>query len=142
MEAFFIDLNIYGMSFMDKKLFFSVEIVFLLALFIVFEFSGNFFRLYDLFEAYDIVTHFLGGALVASVSIKFLFQYLKNYSYALNVVFTTGIGAVWEMVEFFLDLLFGFGLQNGLNDTMVDLMMVMSAAIIVNFIERWKAAKK
>lgn len=127
---------------MDKKMLFSIEIVFLLALFIVFEFSGNFFGLYDLFPAYDIVTHFLGGALVASVSIKFLFQFLKNYSYAVNVVFTTGIGAVWEMAEFFLDLFFGFGLQNGLNDTMTDMMMVFSAAIIVNFIESQKAANK
>ena len=46
------------------------------------------------------------------------------------------------MVEFFLDLLFGLGMQNGLNDTMVDMIMVMSAAIIVNFIEHWKAGKK
>ncbi len=127
---------------MDKKIVFSVEIVFLLVLFILFEFAGNAFGFYNLFPAYDIVTHFLGGALVSSVAIKFLYEYLKKYSYPVNIVFTTGIGAMWEMIEFLLDLLFGFGMQNGLNDTMVDLIMVMSAAIVVNFIEYWKTTRK
>ncbi len=113
---------------------FSKETIFLLVFALLGEIYGNVFGWYAIFPAFDIVTHFVGGALVASLAIKFLFKHLKHFSYFVNVVFTMGVGAFWEIIEFTADLLFHVGMQNGLNDTMVDMVMVTFAAIIINFI--------
>ncbi|MBI4044184.1 MAG: DUF2238 domain-containing protein [Candidatus Diapherotrites archaeon] len=113
---------------------FSRETVFLLLLALAGEIIGNVYGFYRLFPAFDIVTHFIGGALVSSIAVKFLYNKLHRHSYFVNVVFTLGIGAFWEITEFTADLLFGLGMQGSLNDTMVDLVMVGLAAIIVNSI--------
>lgn len=117
---------------------FSREVVFLLALSVAGEVLGNVWGFYRAFPAYDIVTHFVGGALVSSIAIKFLYRHLKHHSYVTNIVFTLGIGALWEILEFSLDLVFGLGMQPSLADTMVDLVMVTGAAIVVNFIYYYK----
>lgn len=113
---------------------FSRETVFLLILSLLGEVIGNVFGLYKAIPAYDIVTHFIGGALVSSLIIKYFYEKLGRQSFFINVFFTMGVGALWEIFEFFADLLFMKGMQNGLNDTMVDLIMVTSAAIIINLI--------
>lgn len=112
---------------------FSRETVFLLLLALTGEIIGNFYGFYKMFPAFDIVTHFVGGALVSSIAIKFLYNKLGTHSYFVNVVFTMGVGVLWEIIEFIADLLFNFGLQGSLNDTMVDMIMVTAAAIIINF---------
>jgi hypothetical protein len=119
---------------MNLKKYITRETVFLASFWAVFEFAGNAFRYYDSFPAWDILTHFLGGALVASVAIIFLLENLKKFSYRVNVIFTLGVGGAWEITEFLIDLAFGTHTQVGLNDTMVDLIMVFSAAVIVNLI--------
>ncbi|MDO8633715.1 MAG: DUF2238 domain-containing protein [archaeon] len=113
---------------------FSRETVFLLLLALAGEIIGNVYGFYRIFPAFDLVTHFVGGALVSSIAIKFLYNKLQRHSFFVNVVFTMGIGAFWEIIEFTADLLFHLGMQGSLNDTMVDLVMVASAAIIINFI--------
>ena len=112
----------------------STETIFLFVLFVLGEFFGNVFNLYRTLVAWDIVTHFVGGALVSSIVISFLHEYLKKYYYAVNVAITLGVGTAREIIEFLADKMFGLGLQPSLNDTMVDLIMVFSAAVIINLI--------
>ena len=115
--------------------------IFLLALFVLLEIAGTTLNFYNLHPGFDIVMHFLGGALLASLSVNFLAKHLKHYSYPVNIFFTTGIGAFWEIIEFFIDLLFGYMTQPSLRDTIVDLIMVFLAAIVVNLIHYLKMPK-
>lgn len=121
---------------------FSPETVFLLVLSITGEVVGNLFNFYRVFPAFDIATHFVGGALVSTIAIKYLYSKLQSHAYAINIVFTMGIGALWELIEFGIDLLLKTRMQNSLNDTMVDLAMVTLAAIIVNAIYSGKRKEK
>ncbi len=118
--------------------FFSKELVFLLIIAFSLEIIGNALGFYMVFEGYDIVTHFIGGALVSAFGIKILLPFLKQQAYFVNVVFTVGVGGFWEVTEFTLDLLFNLGLQSSLFDTMIDLVMVILAAIIINLIYFYK----
>lgn len=113
---------------------FSPQIIFLILLVVIGEVLGNVFGLYRSLAAFDIVTHFVGGALACHLAIKYLKQKFGKTTFTASVLITMGIGALWEIIEFFADLLFGLKMQGSLNDTMVDLIMVSSAAIIVNLL--------
>ena len=112
----------------------SRETKFLLAIFIAGEIMGNILGFHTSLREYDTFMHFVGGALVASLIAAFLIERLKQFSYAINVFVTLGAGAAWEIFEFSIDRFLGFHTQSGLEDTMIDLIIVFSAAIAVNII--------
>ena len=114
--------------------FFSRETLFLLVIFVSGELMGNILGFHKTLMEYDTFMHFVGGALVASLLATYLMEKLKGFSYAVNVFFTLGIGALWEVFEFMSDKFVGFTLQPSLEDTMVDLVVVFSAAVVVNLI--------
>lgn len=113
---------------------FSKERLFLLIIAVLLEILGNFLGFYNILAGYDLATHFIGGALVTTFAIEYFLANLKKHSYLINIVFTAGIGGLWEITEFLADTLFGWSLQRGLQDTIIDMIMVVSAAIIINFL--------
>jgi len=46
--------------------------------------------------------------------------------------FAFSLGALLEVIEFFVDIVFGFGLQNGVNDTMTDLIVNFFGVLCVS----------
>ncbi|HLC92462.1 MAG TPA: hypothetical protein VJH23_02025 [archaeon] len=113
---------------------FSRETLFLLVVFIVGEVMGNLLGFHQSLAEYDTFMHFVGGALVASLLATYLMEKLKGFSYTVNVFFTLGIGGIWEVFEFLGDKFLGFTLQPSAEDTMIDLIVVFSAAVVINVI--------
>ncbi|HLC79513.1 MAG TPA: DUF2238 domain-containing protein [archaeon] len=116
------------------KLVFSRESLFLLVVFVAGEIMGNLLGFHTTLPQYDVFMHFVGGALVSSVIINLLLERLEQYSYITNVFVTLGIGALFEIFEFCADVFFKTTTQPGLEDTMIDLIIVLAAAIIINTI--------
>ena len=99
---------------------------------------------YTLFYPYyDKVAHLISGtavALLGFLGVIFLDKYWKMtlttpFIIAFTIIFSVALGAFWEMYEFFVDMVFGGSLagpmQNGLNDTMFDMIFVLAGSIIV-----------
>ncbi|MEK6957890.1 MAG: hypothetical protein AABW99_02860 [archaeon] len=124
------------------KEFFSRETLFLLTIFIIGELMGVFLHFYDTLVEFDSVMHFIGGALVSSLLVSFLLAYLKKFYFAANVLITLGIGALWEIIEYFSDTLFGTVSQGSLGDTMLDLIVVLLASATINVIYWWRYIRK
>jgi hypothetical protein len=92
---------------------------------------------------YDKIAHIVSGTAVAVLGflgVIFVDKYLKMNLTPLFIVFFTiifgvALGAFWEMYEFLVDFFFGGSLagpmQNGLDDTMLDMMFVFAGSIIV-----------
>ena len=120
---------------------------------------GEGFRLYDSFPYYDKILHFsnsIGIAIfvfIAGYALFFAARPNVNMNFAALFVFFTalGIGALWEVIEYLGDKIFGFQSQGSpvddpLTDTMKDLIYDMlggalgalSAAI---FIKRERKAQ-
>src|SRR3989344_9294772 len=114
--------------------FFSRETLFLLVIFVSGELMGNILGFHKTLMEYDTFMLFVGGALVASLLATYLMEKLKGFSYTVNVFFTLGIGGIWEVFEFMSDKFVGFTLQPSLEDTMIDLIVVFSAAVVINVI--------
>lgn len=120
---------------------FGRETYFLLIVFIVGEIAGLTLGLYNPIHEFDLLMHFIGGMLVSSITIYFLLNHFKRFSFLANVLMTIGIGALWEIVEFLLDQLLGLSTQAGLFDTMTDLIIVLIAALIINGAYAWAHRK-
>lgn len=120
----------------------SRETAFLLVAFILGELAGQLLGFHEIVPEYDAIMHFVGGALVSSVIINFLVERLHQYSYITNVFATLGVGALWEIAEFAADAILGTALQPGLGDTMLDLIVVLSASVIINTIYWWRHVKR
>ncbi len=85
---------------------------------------------YRLFVWWAEVTHFLAGSLVAILVFSFL-VYINRISQNLHIpyhlillipilsVFTVGV--VWEISEFYFDIIFDRRIQSGLDDTVLDI---------------------
>ncbi|MCR4368531.1 MAG: hypothetical protein NUV67_01345 [archaeon] len=112
----------------------SPETKFAFVLLVIAEILNLVFDLYNLYVGYDVITHFIGGVLVATIMADFVKAYINDHAHALNVLVTVGIGALWELAEFATDMLTGWSLQFGLRDTMGDLLVVFCAALVVNAI--------
>lgn len=92
---------------------------------------------------YDKIAHIVSGTAVAVLGflgVIFVDRYLKMNLTPLFIIFFTiifgvALGAFWEMYEFLVDFFFGGSLagpmQNGLDDTMLDMMFVLAGSIIV-----------
>jgi len=115
-------------------------------------YTGNRFDLYHRFFMYDIILHFLSGILIVLTLYEVLFpqRMLKvtGLGYRLFIIALAGIAgaAVWEICEFFLDIIsgqdvqrnlldeweiFGCAWQNsGLKDTMNDIINGTAGALV------------
>ena len=114
-------------------------------------FLGNILELYNTTPAWDMVIHFLMGALIAVYSIYLLNGtiYKKDksrhnlfFTIVFMILFSVGIGALWEIWEFCGDIIFGLNSQRFLDasltplvgqqallDTMIDICMDTLGAI-------------
>lgn len=96
-----------------------------------------------LYPYYDKVAHLVSGttvALLGFLGVIFLDKYwgmklTTPFIIFFTIIFSVALGAFWEMYEFFIDNVFGGSLagpmQNGLNDTMWDMIFVFGGSIVV-----------
>jgi hypothetical protein len=126
----------------------QLDLLIVLALWI--HIAGEVTGRYYTIPHYDTIAHFASSLLVAFVAftaIYILDKYwdglkMDKYAMAYVVVVTTmAMGVVWEFFEWGIDLLFGFGAQWGLQDTMKDLLVdtiggIVMAIIGVNLIKK------
>lgn len=106
---------------------------------------GLFTRLYDWFPPLDVPTHFMGG-----VAITYFYRSLIRQAQGLvgdiphpvQVVFAftcTGTTTVfWEFYENFADRFLGTHMVRGLEDTIVDLILGVSGALVLSLLYRKK----
>ena len=137
------------------------------ALAILFVFSslflGNVRGFYERFWWWDLVLHAASGFLLGIFG--FLLVYVLNEKEEIELhmnplfvalfafMFSVGLGAIWEIFEFAMDLTLGVEMQHGLTDTMADLIVdAVGAGVIAvlgygylqttevdSFLERWIA---
>jgi uncharacterized membrane protein YjdF len=126
----------------------SLQIVITLFIFSA-QYLGELNNFYERFWWWDIMLHTVSGFVLAIIG--FMFVYLLNEKYDKNVslspffivlfslCFAITIGVFWEFFEFGMDRIFGHNMQkfreagqDGLVDTMVDLIVDSLGAIIVS----------
>lgn len=102
-------------------------------------------HLFDAFPPLDVPTHFMGG-----VTITYFYRSLIRNSQKIfgdiplpiQIVFAftcTGTTAVfWEFYENIMDRVFGFHMVRGLEDTIVDLILGISGALVLSVLYRKK----
>ena len=119
-------------------------VFFLIALALWFHTAGYVQGYYERFYPYyDKIDHLVSGtavALLGFLGVILLDKYLKMnlqpaFIIFFTIIFGVALGAFWEMYEFLIDFFFGGSLagpmQNGLEDTMLDMMFVLGGSIIV-----------
>jgi hypothetical protein len=116
------------------------EITFLVALSLYLHVAGHISGYYEMFSpVYDKIAHFISAITIAILGFVLVFL-LEQFSEQrctrfmivyFIVMFTMGLGAIWEIYEFTLDTLFGMRLQHGLEDTMWDLIFDLAGALII-----------
>lgn len=116
------------------------EINFLIALSLYLHVAGHISGFYDTFSpVYDKLAHFISAITIAVLGFVLVFL-LEQFSEQrctrfmivyFIVMFTMGLGAIWEIYEFVLDTIFGMQLQHGLEDTMWDLIFDLAGALII-----------
>ncbi|MDH4226400.1 MAG: hypothetical protein OEV59_01405 [Deltaproteobacteria bacterium] len=102
-------------------------------------FFGEWLSFYDRLPGWDKALHFYSTGVVALFG--FLMVYTLHYTRKIrlsillvgffSVVFSVFIGVLWEFMEFWMDVLFGTHMQNGLSDTMWDLMFDVVGGTLV-----------
>ncbi|MEK7313210.1 MAG: hypothetical protein AAB065_01940 [Deltaproteobacteria bacterium] len=93
-------------------------------------FLGEWLMFYERVWMWDKFLHFFNSAVVAILA--FVAVYALHYTKKLRLtvpfvgfftlIFSGAMGAVWEIIEFWVDIIFNQTMQNGLDDTMWDLM--------------------
>lgn len=93
---------------------------------------------------YDKIAHLVSGttvALLGFLGVIFLDKYwdmnLKTpFIIGFTIIFGMALAGFWEIYEFFIDTVFGGSMagpmQNGLTDTMLDMIFVLAGSIIVS----------
>jgi len=104
---------------------------------------GLAFHLYDKFPPLDIPTHFMGGVVITyfyRVAIRNSQKIFGDIPFLIQIIFAftcTGTTVVlWEFYENILDYFFGFHMVRGLEDTLVDLIMGLSGALVLSLLYR------
>ncbi|WAI00182.1 hypothetical protein [Methanogenium organophilum] len=119
-------------------------VFFLIALALWFHTAGYIQGYYEMFYPYyDKIAHLVSGttvALLGFLGVIFLDRYWNMKLNALfiigfTIIFGMALGGFWEIYEFLVDTFLGGSMagkmQNGLNDTMLDMMFVLAGSIIV-----------
>jgi len=106
---------------------------------------GLTFHLYDRYPWLDIPTHFLGGMAItyfyrtAIWNSHTLLGPTPNLMQILFAFTATGTTTVfWEFYENFIDHFFGFRTVRGLGETIMDLAMGLSGALVLTLFYRKK----
>lgn len=107
---------------------FELDLLITLSIFLN-TFMGEGMNFYQRVRLYDKALHIYGSAVVGLLA--FVVVYTMNYTRKVRlslpligfftITFAMAMGAVWEIMEFAVDSLFGKTTQNGLDDTMWDL---------------------
>jgi hypothetical protein len=99
--------------------------------------------LYDLYPFMDIPTHFMGGVAITyfyrsaiSNSQKFLGEIPIPIQVLLGLTSTGTTTVLWEFYENSFDALFGTQMVRGLEDTLVDLFLGVSGALLLSIFYR------
>lgn len=107
-----------------------VLIVFLLSLIFLLDTLGNFWGWYDIDGIFAILwfddfVHFIVPILISIGILRYLFnikQYSKGISLVLASTISFGITGLWEIYEYWSDVIFSTEmLKGGIDDTMIDL---------------------
>ncbi len=104
----------------------------------LYEEKANLQHLYEELWQYDTYAHGIEiGALVTFIVLllyAFLLEHKVDYDswfvILMGVAFGFALGGAWEIFEWTIDLLFDAGYQDGLNDTMVDILAGAVGAFI------------
>jgi hypothetical protein len=106
---------------------------------------GTVAHMYDKYVSYDKVTHFLGGVMLTAAVADIIFAIQRRrriampsvrvLTYAIGI--SVGLGAAWEIYEYFGDILFATGRHAGAIDTWYDLISD-SVGSIVSAVLLWK----
>lgn len=118
-----------------------VEVEFALTTFIFLHFIlGEAANYYNRFWWFDLALHSSSGILIGMVGFVIIYFFLYTNRISANplmvavfsVSFSLAAGAIWEVFEFMMDLVFGFNMQkSGLVDTMSDLIVNFLGACVV-----------
>src|SRR5215207_6473772 len=104
---------------------------------------GLAFHLYDLYPPLDIPTHFMGG-----VAITYLYRsaihntqkILGEIPHPIQIILAfTGTGTtavLWEFYENLLDHFFSTNTVHGLGDTLLDMFLGLSGALVLSLLYR------
>jgi hypothetical protein len=107
---------------------------------------GLFMKFYDTIWWWDKLTHFLSTGLIAGfgfIGIVIADKYLPSiylpprFLPFFIIIFVMAMGVFWEVVEYFLDALFGTRMQYSLSDTVMDLVFNLAGAVAVAIIGPW-----
>jgi hypothetical protein len=131
------------------------EVNFLIAFAIFLHVAGYSQHLYLLlYPYYDKFAHFVSSitvAVLAFVSILLInrFSCTKLHRWQIFfyiVIFTMAIGAFWEIYEYLMDTFLGAyltkPLQQGLDDTMIDLILDLLGGVVIGFFGAWYIERK
>lgn len=124
------------------KILFPLEFHLLAVVFIYASiFLGDLHGYYIRFWWWDIVLHFTSAIVFAITGFLILYHMDKMTEIKAKPIiislfsftFALAIGAIWEIIEFSLDIIFGLNMQkSGLFDTMGDLIVDSIAALIIS----------
>lgn len=116
---------------------FELDLLITLSIFLN-TFMGEGMNFYQKVRLYDKALHVYGSAVVGLLA--FVVVYTLNYTRKVRlslpfigfftVTFAMAMGGIWEIMEFTVDSLFGTTTQNGLDDTMWDLINDLVGGII------------
>lgn len=128
----------------------DIQVVITLFIFAA-QYLGEIKNFYERFWWWDIMLHTTSGFVLGIIG--FMFVYLLNKNYDTNVTlspffialfafcFAVMIGVLWEIYEFSVDRLIGYNMQkfreagqDGLVDTMIDLIVDSIGAFVVSLI--------
>jgi hypothetical protein len=105
--------------------------------------AGLALHLFDLFPSLDVPTHFMGGAAITYFyrsAIRNSQGIAGDIPLPVQIIFAftcTGTTTVlWEFYENILDRVFGFHMVRGLEDTLVDLILGLSGALVLSLLYR------
>ena len=110
---------------------------------VVFYSLGLALHLFKMFPFIDLPTHFMGGVTITyfyRVAIRNSQKFLGDIPAPIQILLaftTTGTTTVlWEFYENLMDHFFGFQMVRGLEDTIVDLAMGLSGALVLSVLYR------
>jgi len=119
-------------------------VYFLISLALWFHVAGYVQGFYvDLYPYYDKVAHLVSGitiALLGFLGVVYLDRHWRMrltplFVAGFTIIFGMALGALWEMYEFLVDMIFGGSIggpmQNGLADTMLDMIFVLVGSVMV-----------
>lgn len=117
---------------------FELDLLITLSLFLH-TFMGEWLNLYHRVWLYDKVLHVYGTAVIAMLA--FLITYTLHYSRKVRlsipligfftVIFAMAVGGLWEIGEFTVDSLFNTHAQDGLADTMWDMINDLAGGFVI-----------